>query len=290
MSFPIHKTIHVKYTKMQRKENDSLLAHHFVHKFHLFKERAFAFTSKGSITLEAAIATVFFFLGALCLVITFETILLQTKVKSALHAVAKEVAVEVCTNPMIPTTEMEKKIAEFIGKEELDKSFIVGGSKGFDCSNSKKYWNTTIMDLSVQYKIRISIFMFRIPTILQEEVIRVKGWTGYEEKRTDDVENVMVYVTDYGIVYHKDLNCTYIELSTKRVTAEEALQRRNQRGEKYQACQYCNRDSENQQKVYITDYGTRYHASLDCKGLKRGIYVVPLTDIKGLGGCSKCVE
>ena len=60
---------------------------------------------------------------------------------------------------------MERRIAEIVGEERLSDSLIVGGSSGFDCSASKKYWNTTIMDLSVCYDMEIPILMFRLPVI-----------------------------------------------------------------------------------------------------------------------------
>lgn len=289
MSF-LNKTIYAKRTTMQRKENDSFLAHHFDNKSHLLRERASAFTLCGTITLEASIATAIFFFGILCLIGIFEIIVMQIEVKSALHAVAKEVMVDVCVRPEIPVSEMEEKLVEIIGKEELERSLIVGGCQGLDCSNSKKYWDTTIMELSVRYRMEIPIGMFQIPLVLKEEVIRVKGWTGYEEKTLDSTEIVMVYVTDYGEVYHKDKSCTYLDLSVKSFAKEKVEEARNQSGARYKECSRCKGNGDNKQCVYITDYGEKYHFSLDCKGLKRTIYAIPLSDIKGMGGCSKCVE
>lgn len=280
---------HKRKIILHRKENDSFLAHHLKNS-HIPTERVSAFTLKGSITLEAAIATSFFFFGALCLVCLLEIMTIQTTMKSALCAVGKEVAVEVCINPMIPTSQMERDIVEIIGQERLDRSMIVGGSEGIDCSNSKKYWNTTIMDLSVSYQIEVPVLMFRVPLISKEEVIRIKGWTGHEVKLTDDIENEMVYVTDYGIVYHKDRNCTYLELSIRAVNLDAVSDLRNQSGGIYKACELCGKSIGTQENVYITDYGDRYHKSLGCSGLKRNIYTISLTDAHGLGGCSKCVK
>ena len=70
---------------------------------------------------------------------------IQTNIRSALHAVSKEVALESYVNPVIPTTKMERKIAEFVGEERLNNSLVVNGCSGLDCSASKKYWNTTRM-------------------------------------------------------------------------------------------------------------------------------------------------
>lgn len=289
MSF-LYKNNKTKNTTKKRKENDSFCTHHFDNKFHLAYERTSAFVLRGTITLEASIAAVIFFFGILCLIGCFEIMEIQIKMKSALHAVAKEVAVQVCTNPQIPISEMEQRIVEIIGKEELERSLIVGGQQGIDCSNSKKYWDTTIMELSVKYRVEIPVLMFGIPVMSKEEVVRVKGWTGYEEKTEGTEETIMVYVTDYGGVYHKDRECAYLDLSVKMSTKEQIKEIRSQNGTKYKKCSYCEKTEKDVQSVYITDYGEKYHFTLDCKGLKRTVYSTPLSSVEGMGGCSKCVE
>lgn len=276
-----------------RKENDSHVARLlFIIRIHFSqtqKERASSFTSKGSMTLEAALSASFFFFAIVSMIYMFEIMVTQTNIRSALHAVSKEVAQESYVNPVIPTTKMEQRIAELVGEESLERSLVVNGSSGLDCSASKKYWNTTIMDLSVRYEMEIPILMFRIPVIVKEEVIRVKGWTGYEVKLTEEIENTMVYVTEYGIVYHADMDCSYLELSLKTVDEADIANLRNQSGAVYKECSSCRSDRVGS-KVYITDYGDKYHHSLGCKGIKRNIYAISLSDVHGLGGCSKCVK
>ena len=282
-----------KFTYQQThhgKENDLCIAHHLIRLSQTLRERASASASKGSITLEAALATGFFFLAALCLVYIFEMMSLETTIKNALHGVGKEIAMEAYVDPRISPTQMEQALAEHIGVERLERSLLVGGSNGLDCSGSKKYWNTTIMDLTVSYQMEVPVLLFRIPLITKEETIRIKGWTGHETKGTDDAENLMVYVTDYGIVYHKDMQCTYLELSIKIVNWEDLSDLRNQSGSTYKPCGSCKSKVNKGQKVYITDYGEHYHDSLECSGLKRNIYAMSLTDIHGLGGCPKCVK
>ena len=261
-----------------------------INRHHLLTERTSAFTSRGSITMEATISSAIFFFGVLCLVNLFEIQFTQIKVRNALHAVAKEVALDMCTEVQIPTDKMENEIVKIIGENFLNRSLVVDGVGGFDCSNSKKYWNTTILDLSVCYQLEIPIFMFRIPIIPKEEIVRVKGWTGYEEKMGGTLEEQIVYVTEYGIVYHKDMKCTFLELSLRTVTKDEAAQCRNQSGGKYKECTACKKCAKDTNKVYVTDYGEKYHYSLECNKINRRIYTVPLSKTGGLGGCSKCVK
>ena len=294
MSFQKSQKCKLEDVELYGKENDSILTPKFIciHKLYSQtpKERTSSFASTGSITPEAAIATSFFFFAVLCLIYLFQILAMETNIKNALYAVGKEVSLEAYTRPVIPTTKMERQIAEKIGVERLENSMVVGGSSGFDCSASKKYWNTTIMDLTVCYELELPVLMFRIPLISKEETIRVKGWTGHEVKLTDSLDNVMVYVTDYGLVYHADIHCNYLDLSIKAVERAEIEHLRSENGGTYKECLLCKRRQDESGKCYVTDYGDRYHASLDCSGLKRNIYTISLEDAHGLGGCSKCVK
>lgn len=271
------------------KKGDGLfLVNHSPHYKHFSSERASAFTSKGSITLEAAIVIPIFFFAMLCMVYLFEIMAIQTSVRNALQSVGKEVAKEAYLSPVVLSSSIEQQIVEVLGAENLDKSIIVNGSKGLDCSNSSTNLGTTVMDLNVRYQIEIPILMFRLPVRTYEERLRIKGWTGYASGSSEALEETLVYVTEYGLVYHKDLYCSYLEVAVRGVKADEVEDLRNHSGGIYYPCEYCG-DEEGSGICYITDYGNRYHTSLDCRTVKREVYVVPLKDVNGLGGCSKCV-
>ena len=97
-----------------------------------------------------------------------------------------------------------------------------------------------------------------------------------------------MYVPETGVVYHKDYHCTYLEPSLRIVSGESLEALRNAGGGKYHACERCMGGAQSVGSVYITTYGERYHSTLSCSGLKRKIYAVPITEIKGKGACSKC--
>ncbi len=99
----------------------------------------------------------------------------------------------------------------------------------------------------------------------------------------------LVYVTETGIVYHKDAHCTYLDMSIHTVSKEAVRDLRNQSGGKYYPCEQCGK-TENKKTYFITEYGTRYHTSLECKKIKRNIFAVTIDETYGLGGCSKCVK
>ncbi|MFR5556115.1 MAG: pilus assembly protein [Coprococcus sp.] len=214
----------------------------------------------------------------------------QTVMRSALHCAAKEIAEEAYVNPLVIRGKLEKHIVEHVGETWLDHSVISGGSDGIDCRKSKAWGSTGIMDLSLIYKVEVPILMFRIPAIVQEESMRVKGWNGYAGNGFGNQSDETVYITDTGIVYHKDADCTYLELSIKSVAISDVEQLRNESGGKYYPCESCMRKTFGKQMVYITDTGNRYHGSLSCSRLKRTVYAVPLSEVFGRGGCKRCVK
>lgn len=287
LSIKINPTNLISAKHKTGKEQDSFLAHHEIKFSHSLVERASAFTSRGSLTVEAAFSVCFFFLAMLCVSYLLEIMALQLTVRNALYSAGKEVAAEAFLNPIVSAQNLEEKMKHIIGEEQLNQSSIVGGSKGLDCSKSRQLGDTTIMELSVCYKVEIPILMFRIPILTKEETLRVKGWTGREKVGAGNPRDEVVYVTDYGIVYHKNLSCTYLELSLKAVKKERIAELRNENGGKYSACTRCGGKGN---IVYVTDHGERYHATLECGGLNRNIYAVKLADLYGIGGCSKCVK
>ncbi len=253
-------------------------------------ERASAFTFRGSLTLEASIVVPLFFFAILCLAYLLEIMAVQTTMRNALCSVGKEVAQKAYVNNYPTSREIERKMVENIGVTTLENSIIFGGAEGLDCSKTRCNRSTGVMDLHVRYEIEIPVFMFHISPIAYEESIRIKGWNGYVTTLGGDAEKEIVYVTETGIVYHKDAACTYLDMSIHMVRISEIDEVRNASGGKYYPCEACGEKRNDIEMYYITEYGTRYHTTLDCKKIQRNVYSIPIDEAYGLGGCSKCVK
>ena len=240
-----------------------------------------------SVTVEAAMAVPIFFLAVICLIYLLELMAIGTAVRSGLQYAGKRAAQDAATAPVLMPSRLEADVVESIGADRLARSIVEGGSSGIDCSRSRMSVRTGIGELSAVYQVRIPVPLFRIPLVRYEETMRIKGWTGYEKAGLLTGEEETVYVTETGMVYHRDYHCTYLELSIQMVPASALDGLRNESQGKYYPCSGCVH-GEAHGLVYVTDYGEKYHSSLSCSGLKRTVYAVPLSEAVGKGACSKC--
>ena len=243
----------------------------------------------GSITVEAVFCVPLFLYAAVCLIWMLEMRAIQTAVRSGMQEAGKQTAEKAYELPVMVPGQLQRDIVSSIGAERLDQSLVEGGSEGLDCGKSYMIPGTGIIEIKVIYRVRLPAPGFVIPPVEYKETMRVKGWNGYvrtgfmtQEDRT------IVYVTETGLVYHKDYHCTYLEPSVRMVSAGAVEGLRNEGQERYRACERCMRGHGTRGTVYITDYGNRYHSTLECSGIKRTVYAVPISETKGRGACSKC--
>ncbi len=109
-----------------------------------------------------------------------------------------------------------------------------------------------------------------LPKVWIHNQVRVHAWTGKEdngetgEGGTQQTPEKMVYVTDTGSVYHRSLSCSYINLSVEQISGSSLQRRRNQYGEKYEACEICSRKQNPAGTVYITGKSNRYQNLCSC--------------------------
>ena len=139
--------------------------------------------------------------------------------------------------------------------------------------------------LCADYTIRLPIALFQIKDVRITQRSVSRKWTGDRETWT---ETDYVYVTEHGTVYHRSRSCRYLDLSIRTAEYAEIGDLRNKSEHKYYACGQCAAKNKHLRQVYITDYGEVYHTSLSCSGLKRTVYLIPISEVGGKGPCSKC--
>lgn len=241
---------------------------------------------KGSVTAEAAVAVPVFFLAVVTMLYLLEMMAVHTAVRSGLQYAGKKTAKESCVTQMLMPSRIENDLVYAVGEERLGRSIVRGGSSGIDCSRSKMSARTGIGKLTAEYQVVIPVPLFGIAPVKCSETMKIKAWSGYEREGWMDTGNDTVYVTETGLVYHKDYHCSHLDLSIRMTHLELVEGLRNENGGKYYPCEHCVKG--NGGNIYITNSGDRYHSSLSCSGLKRTIYAIPISEAAGKGACSRC--
>ena len=118
-----------------------------------------------------------------------------------------------------------------------------------------------------------------------KQIAVCRAWIGFTELENQEV---FVYITPNGSVYHLSSNCTHLRLSVKAVTMNQALKIKNNHGEKYRSCSLC--IDLPGLLVYVTEEGECYHTERSCSGLKRTIRLVPISQVEQRECCMRCME
>lgn len=182
---------------------------------------------------------------------------------------------------------LNEKITGIMGEDALDATYIEGGADGLDFSGSTFDEDSGIGDIVVNYTVNIPFLSADFTELEFTQRCRFRFWTGLS--LTDDDERDVVYITTTGTVYHTDINCYHLDLTITAYKYSEISSLRNSSGSKYTACSSCV-DSlpSSQTTVYITPTGTKYHTTLGCSGLKRGIITISIEDVGDMPACSAC--
>lgn len=125
-----------------------------------------------------------------------------------------------------------------------------------------------------------------------------RAWTGEGElkKKQKEAEEEQeaqkkAYLADNATVYHLDAECHYINIKAQAVAAEQIGNERNDSGAKYYACEFCKPGLLARSFVYITKYGTRYHALSTCSAIERNPKEVSLEEAaEKYRLCKKCEQ
>ncbi len=253
------------------------------------KERASAPEAGASVTIEASFAIPLFLFAALCLIYLIEIQSIRISIRNAAQSAAKSAAEETAIVPVLNSIKLKSDIVKNIGEDRLSRSVIEEGSSGINCWQSYISPITGEMNIKIEYRVKLPLPAMGSPALTLKEEFRLSAWTGYEDGGMGAGDGDVVYITENGVVYHEDIQCPYLQLSIRFVPYTGVSGLRNEDGGKYYKCEKCVYSSQ-MAGVYITQYGNKYHNSLNCSGLKRTIRTVPRSEAGGRGGCSKCTE
>ena len=174
----------------------------------------------------------------------------------------------------------------------LDGSRVKGGRGGLYTYDSSYDAGSGILDMVVSYDYDIPWLPGFFGNMRMVQRARSHVWTGDPLQKSGGdgtSEHQTVYVTETGTVYHTSPNCHYLDLSIQGVSSGQVSSLRNAAGARYYRCEECARSGA-AGTVYITNYGTSWHNSLSCSGLKRTIKEVDLEELGGMRMCTKCAQ
>ncbi|RKM61521.1 hypothetical protein D6856_04775 [Butyrivibrio sp. XB500-5] len=260
-----------------------------------------------SMTVESSIALPLFIFFFANILVMFNIIKVQTDLEAALHQAGNRIclisydekeaaqtivkdtgAIDFATG-VASIFYAKELVHEYLG-EGIDKSCVTDGFSGMSFRNSRIMAGNDIVDIVVDYKVHPLISLIGFKEFPVEGRYYGHAWTGYDitgEGGSERSEEEMVYVTEHGEVYHRNINCKHLKLNVHTINYESVKNARNADRGKYYACEYCAKRI-SAGSVFITDYGDRYHSSVSCPGLKRKIYTIPISEVGGRRPCSSC--
>lgn len=169
----------------------------------------------------------------------------------------------------------------------LCDSLVEGGWKGISVQSALS--SEEEVQVKAIYTLKLSVPFFPPVRFQKDTAVKRRVFSGYVKHRRDyDAagDNIIVYVAENGVVYHKDASCSHICL---KITGNAAIQD-IVHSSKYAACEKCIHKGASLSAIFVTAYGDCYHSTLGCSGLKRTIRAVRLKDAGRLRPCSRCAS
>lgn len=254
-----------------------------------------------SMTVEAALVLPLFLFAFLNLISVLELYRLQSNMSMAMHAAAKEMAVQgyvyrefaqedagMLTSLGITYIYAANRVRSGLGSGYLEQSPMSGG---INWTRSRIMQEEDCIDLVAVYRVAPFSVMMGYDARYLYNRIRTRAWTGYDNAgaASDGADGEeLVYITPEGTVYHRSRSCAYLRLSIMAVDIGFLETMRSKNGEIYYPCEECGQDCGS--TVFVTGYGNRYHATLQCSGIKRTVLAVRISETEGRGACSKCAK
>lgn len=178
-------------------------------------------------------------------------------------------------------------LSGLLGSEYLENSPLTHGRLGINFLESDILTETGEVDLIITYQVspkgRLLPFLY---ARLSNRFFG-KAWTGYEIVGGE--EGTVVYVTEYGEVWHSTRECTYLMLSIREVPSVGLSGYENVWGRGYEKCSFCV-DGAMPGRVYVTEDGDCFHYRRDCLGLTRHIKSISQEEKEKYRPCSRCGE
>lgn len=258
-------------------------------------------TSRGSMTVEAAVVVPLLILFVLHLGSCIEMLRLHGKLEYALWQTGRELAVygaaeagsyasgdigDAVSDLAVSYLYVNGRLEQILGKDYLDSSPLTYGYQGLNYLASEYLEEDECIHIVLTYQVCPQITCFPFPYFRMANRYYGRAWTGYAVE--DEAERITyVYVTEDGEVWHSRGDCSYLKLNICETQTDTVWMLRNVNGERYRPCSRCE-DRTLGSTVYLTQEGNCYHAVRSCPALVRRIHAVVWRENMPYRPCSRC--
>ena len=262
---------------------------------HIPTETPLCICQKASYTLEAAVLIPIFACFIISILFFFRVLQVEQELKEALVYTGRTMAVGAFAENYNISYDQNQGISIGAAKLMVDwqmkesgtpMNFVDLGQSGICLLASEVSGN--YINLKAVYSMKLPFSLFGKKSMVLCQQVKVRKWIGYCNDEQIETGDCLVYVTEHGVVYHKNKYCTHLDLSIRAVSEGNVTELRNKSGKKYVACRYCKQKEAPGGTVYITDYGDSFHTDISCSGLKRSISMKRLSEVLNMPACSKC--
>lgn len=263
-----------------------------------------------SFSAEAAIVAPLFVIAVLTIIGIFQFIIIQDVIQGSITEVARKISLDAVIECEQPDCNGKMKLDKIkLNQQNLlleskakryfneNKKFISKSHKieKYIDSNKVRFNKSCVVNnkiyIIIEYEFDFPISLLKNIKIncIQQATHRQFIGKSILDQLDDNLEDEYVYVTEYGEVYHKTPDCSYINVIMYSVSGEQIDQIRNKNGAKYYPCEYCVTHKPLPISIcYVTEYGTRYHLSKECSRVERDVKRVSIKTVGGRRPCSKC--
>lgn len=256
---------------------------------------------RASYTVEASVVLPVFACLCVFALLFFRILTVEWGIETAIREVSKNVALygearnigtsesnEEGGGKLLTTAGIAAASTARIYSLGVPVDYIDLGAFGLDYSDSRITDDDVVINVS--YRISLPFSLIGKHTYDVTQVARYRRWVGFNPSKSNEEEEEYVYVAKYGEDYHHNRDCPYLAPSVRGVGYGQLGSLRNKSGGRYHACSLCTKGrSPVMGGVFITDYGTTYHYSNSCSGLKRTVYTMEINEAKSrYRPCPKC--
>lgn len=125
------------------------------------------------------------------------------------------------------------RMSQYLPEDILENSCIEGGIAGILYKSSILEDNENI-SLAALYQVKFPVMTNILPTLKFTQQVKNRGFIGTDKiglsKKEMAEEDIYVYITKTGTVYHTSLYCTHINLGIQCVSYKNSLAMRNYSG------------------------------------------------------------